>query len=92
MKTRPGKHSPKDSLRRNRGKLVPVKTGMGKTVKMLKKVTTDDIKAAVALIVAENIAALRMFVRNITNSIFKSTAKNQDAKWWGKKRPKLRKG
>jgi len=40
---------------------------------MLKKVTTD-IKAAIVLIVTENVAALRMFVKNVTNSVFKSAA------------------
>ncbi len=38
--------------------------------KMLKKVTTD-IKAAVVLIVTENLTALRMFVKNVTNSVYK---------------------
>jgi hypothetical protein len=38
---------------------------------MLKKVTAD-IKAAVLLIVTENVAALRMFVKNVKNSVFKS--------------------
>ncbi|NQT02382.1 MAG: hypothetical protein HQ580_10180 [Planctomycetes bacterium] len=46
---------------------------------MLKKVT-GDIKAAVVLIVTENIAALRMFIRNLTNSIFKSAPKQQNTK------------
>ena len=68
------------------GKLVPVKTGIGKAVKMLKKVTTN-IKAAVVLIVTENVASLRMFVKNVTNSVFKSTAKHQNAMWRNKKRP-----
>jgi len=53
---------------------------------MLKKVTTD-IKAAVVLIVTENLTALRMFVKNVTNSVFKSTAKRQDTKLRDKKRP-----
>jgi len=52
---------------------------------MLKKVTTD-IKAAVVLIVTENRTALRMFAKNVTNSVFKSTAKHQGAKWRDKKR------
>jgi hypothetical protein len=54
---------------------------------MLKKVTTN-IKSAVVLIVTENVAALRMFVKNVTNldcrqtsSVFKSTAKHQNAMW-----------
>jgi len=42
---------------------------------MLKKVTTN-IKAAVVLIVTENVAALRMFVKNVTNSVFKSASKS----------------
>ncbi|MCH7556508.1 MAG: hypothetical protein IIB56_03525 [Planctomycetes bacterium] len=42
---------------------------------MLKKVSTN-IKAAVVLIVTENAAALRMFVRNVTNSVFKSVSKS----------------
>jgi len=63
-----------------------VKTGIEESSKMLKKVTTD-IKAAVVLIVTENVAALRMFVKNAKNSVFKSAAKQQDAKWREKKRP-----
>ncbi len=49
---------------------------------MLKKVTTN-IKAAIVLIVTENVAALRMFVKNVTNldcrqtsSVFKSASKS----------------
>ncbi len=53
---------------------------------MLKKVTTN-VKAAVVLIVTENVAALRMFVKNVTNSVFKSAAKHQKAMWRNKKRP-----
>ena len=45
---------------------------------MLKKVTTD-IKAAVVLIVTENLTALRMFVKNVTNSVFKFEASKSDA-------------
>ena len=56
-----------------------MKTGIGKAVKMLKKVTTN-IKAAVVLIVSENVAALRMFVKNVTNSVFKSAAEHQNVK------------
>jgi len=52
---------------------------------MLKKVT-GDIKAAVVLIVTENIAALRMFIRNLTNSIFKSAPKRQNTKKWQDKK------
>ncbi len=50
---------------------------------MLKKVTTD-IKAAVLLIVTENVAALRMFVKNVTNSVFKSAANKMQSS--GRKR------
>ena len=39
-----------------------------------------DIKAALVLIVTENVAALRMFVRNLTKSIFKSAPKRRNAK------------
>ena len=53
----------------------PEKRQIGKAAKMLKKVSTN-IKAAVALIVTENAAALRMFVRNVTNSVFKSVSKS----------------
>jgi hypothetical protein len=51
---------------------------------MLKKVTTD-IKAAVVLIVTENVTALRGFIRNLTNSIFKSAPKRRNAKQQDKK-------
>ncbi|HUU19538.1 MAG TPA: hypothetical protein VMW72_20480 [Sedimentisphaerales bacterium] len=44
---------------------------------MPKKVTTD-IKAAVVLIVTENLAALRMFVKNVKNSIVKFVSKHQN--------------
>ncbi len=44
------------------------------------------IKAALVLIVTENVAALRMFVRNLTNSIFKSAPKRRNVKWQDKKR------
>jgi hypothetical protein len=64
----------------------PEQGQIGKAEKMLKKVTTN-IKAAVVLIVTENVAALRMFVKNVTNSVFKSISKRQDAKLRGKKRP-----
>ena len=53
---------------------------------MLKKVTTD-IKAAVVLIVTENLTALRMFVKNVTNSVFKYVSKHQKAMRRDKKRP-----
>ncbi len=55
---------------------------------MLKKVTTN-IKAAVVLIVTENVAALRMFVKNVTNSVFKSVSKSATGGRSGetKKRP-----
>ena len=52
---------------------------------MPKKVTSD-IKAAVVLIVTENIAALRMFVKNVTNSVFKFVSKHQNAMRRDKKR------
>jgi len=54
--------------------------------KMLKKVTTD-IKAAVVLIVTENLTALRMFVKNVTNSVFKFVSKHRKAMCRDKKRP-----
>lgn len=53
----------------------PEKRQIGKAAKMLKKVSTN-IKAAVVLIVTENVAALRMFVKNVTNSVFKSVSKS----------------
>ena len=57
-----------------------------KTAKMLKKITTE-IRAALILIVAENLAALRNFFKSITNSVCKSFGKHQDAIWQSKKRP-----
>ena len=39
-----------------------------------------DIKAALLLIVTENVAALRMFVRNLTKSIFGSAPPRRNAK------------
>jgi hypothetical protein len=39
-----------------------------------------DIKAALVLIVTENVIALRMFFRNLTRSIFKSAAKRKNVK------------
>jgi len=53
---------------------------------MLKKVTAD-VKAAVVLIVTENIAALRMFVKNVTNSVSKFVSKHQNAMRRDKKSP-----
>jgi len=47
--------------------------------KMFKKVTTD-FKAAVMLIVTEDVAALRGFFRNFMNSIFKSSPKGQNTR------------
>lgn len=44
--------------------------------KMFRKVTTD-IKAAILLIVTENVVALRSFVKNLTKSIFKSASKGK---------------
>jgi hypothetical protein len=51
---------------------------------MLKKVSTD-IKAAVGLIVTENVTALRGLSKNLSNSIFKSSSKRQNVKQQGKK-------
>jgi len=53
---------------------------------MLKKVTTD-VKAAVVLIVTENLAALRMFVKNVTNSVSKFVSKHQKSDVAGQKKP-----
>lgn len=53
---------------------------------MLKKVTTD-IKAAVVLIVTENLTALRMFFKNVTNSVLKFVSKYENAIWPDKKTP-----
>ena len=39
-----------------------------------------NIKAALVLIVTENIVALRMFVRNLMNSIYKTAPKQRNAK------------
>jgi hypothetical protein len=38
-----------------------------------------DIKAALVLIVTENVAALRMFVRNLMKSIFGSAPKRRNS-------------
>jgi len=56
-----------------------------KALKMLKKVTTD-IKAAVVLIVTENIAALRIFIKSVTNSVSNFVSKHQNAMWRDSKR------
>jgi len=53
---------------------------------MLKKVT-GEIKAAVVLIVTENVTALRNFTKNVTNSVHKSFSKHFNVMWRGKKRP-----
>ena len=50
-----------------------------------------NIKAALVLIVTENVVALRMFVRNLTKSIFKSAPKKQKAKGQDKKELMARK-
>lgn len=50
-----------------------------------------DIKAALLLIVAENVAALRMFVRNLMKSIVKSAPKHRIAKGHNNKEPMARK-
>ena len=47
--------------------------------KMLRKVTTD-VKAAIALIVTENVTALKGFNRNLSKSIFKSAPKQRNIK------------
>jgi len=57
-----------------------------KAAKMLRKITTG-IRAAVVLIVAENVTALRNLLKNTTNLVFKSGAKHQDAIWQSKKKP-----
>jgi hypothetical protein len=64
-------------------------TNLGSS-KMLKKVTTD-FKAAIILIVTENVAALRMFSRNFTKSIFKTAPKRRNAKQQDKKTSMARK-
>lgn len=50
-----------------------------------------SIKAALVLIVTENVAALRMFFRNLTKSIFKSAPKRRNAKLQDKKEVVTRK-
>lgn len=54
-----------------------------KTAKMLKKITAE-IKAAVMLIVTENLTALRTLFRSVTNSVSKSIGKHQNAVWQNK--------
>jgi hypothetical protein len=50
-----------------------------------------SIKAALVLIVTENITALRVFSRNLTKSIFKSAPKSQNVKGQDKKESMTRK-
>jgi hypothetical protein len=68
-----------------------IRAKLGKQEKMLKKVTTD-IKAAFVLIATEDLTALRMFAKNVTNSVFKSTAKHQGGEVAGQKKAITRKG
>jgi hypothetical protein len=58
---------------------------------MLKKVTTD-VKAAVVLIVTENLTALRMFVKNVTNSVVNFVSKHQNPMSRDKKSRKSERG
>jgi len=58
---------------------------------MPKKVTTD-VKAAVVLIVTENLTALRMFVKNVKSSVFKFVSKHQKAMHRDKKSRKPERG
>jgi len=53
---------------------------------MLKKISAE-IRAAVVLIVAENLAALRAFSKNVTNRASKSLGGHQNAIWQSKKKP-----
>lgn len=53
---------------------------------MLKKVTTD-IKAAVVLIVTENLTALCMFVKNVTNLVVKFVSEHQKSDVAKQKKP-----
>jgi hypothetical protein len=55
------------------------KMGNQGSSKMFKKVTTD-LKAAIMLIVTEDIAALRGFFKNFMNSIFRSTPKSHNTR------------
>ena len=50
-----------------------------------------NIKAALVLIVTENVVALRMFVKNLTKSMFKSAPKRGNAKDQDTKEPLARK-
>ena len=58
---------------------------------MPKKVTTD-VKAAVVLIVTENLTALRMFVKNVKSSVVKFVSKHQKAMHRDKKSRKSERG
>ncbi len=53
---------------------------------MTKKITAE-IRAAIMLIVTEDLAALRAFFKNVTISVSKSVGKYQEAIWQNKKRP-----
>jgi hypothetical protein len=53
---------------------------------MSKKISTE-IRAAIALIVTEDLTALRAIFKNVTNSVSKSSGKYQEAIWQNKKRP-----
>ena len=53
---------------------------------MSKKITAG-IKAAVVLIVAENVTALRTLLKNATNLVSKSVGKHQNAIWQNRKKP-----
>jgi len=57
-----------------------------KAAKMLRKITTG-IRAAVVLIVAENVTALRTLHKNATNLVYKSVGKHQNAIWQNRKKP-----
>ena len=57
-----------------------------KAAKMLRKITTG-IRAAVVLIVAEDVTALRALLKSTTNLVSKSIAKHQNAIWQDKKKP-----
>jgi hypothetical protein len=52
---------------------------------MLKKVTAN-IKAAISLIVNEDITALRTFTKNTTDSLFRFIGKGQSEVWRNKKK------
>ena len=53
---------------------------------MRKKIVTD-IRAAVMLIIAENLVALRTVVKTVMNSASKSLGVREDAILRGKKKP-----